>query len=620
MLIHLDEEKHLNSLPLFEKNTRILFSIHDANYLTPGQNSLKEKLTLFLKKEAPNIDYTEALMLTCPTFFGLNFNPVSFFYLLNSSQDIIAIIAEVHNTYKEKHLYLLTTPTEKKDYLIFENVKNFHVSPFFTVDGKYRFIFSKNMDNIEITINYFKGSKLMFNANLKLTTESLTGKRFTSMAGNYIHTAVTTFPRILIQATILKFKHKLRHFKNQGLKSPNSFSRKSPTIVNKLAITLLNKYLKKIDTLGLEINCPDGSALSYGQPSSKKLAKINVLDYRFFNLLVLKSDIGLADAYIKKYWDTDSLETVFEVFIANESLLKTSNVFISFYRTINKIQHQLRKNNISKAKKNIYEHYDLGNRFFELFLDKNRVYSSAIYSSPSESLEDAQINKINQALTMADVQPSHRILEIGSGWGALAIHAATTIGCHVTTVTISEEQYNHVKAEINKRHLDALIEVKLMDYRLLSGKYDRIISIEMLEAVGHDYLTTYFKKCYDLLNRNGKAMFQCIMIPNNRYESYRNSQDFIQKYIFPGGHLPSMVAIKQASKMANFNWMMSTTITDHYVKTLRTWEKTFLEKKDQILSMGFGHEFIQMWVYYFNYCSAGFNANFIQNEQFVIEK
>ena len=517
-------------------------------------------------------------------------------------------------------MYLLTNPVEKKGQLTFETVKSFHVSPFFTVDGKYHFIFSKNMDNIEVTINYFKGNEHMFNANLKLNTKPLNGKRFLLMAGNFIHTAMTTFPRILIQAAILKFKHQLPHVKNQGLKSPNSFSRKSPTMINKLAISLLNKYLKKMDTHGLEIKCPDGKLLSYGQPSSKKLATIKVLDYRFFNLLVLKSDIGLADAYIKKYWDTDSLETVFEVFIANKSILNTTNAFISFSRMIYKIQHRLRKNNITTAKKNIYDHYDLGNRFFELFLDKHRVYSSAIYSAPSESLEDAQINKINQALRLADVQSSHRILEIGSGWGALAIHAATTIGCHVTTITISEEQYNYVKAEINKRHLDALIEVKLMDYRLLTGKFDRIISIEMLEAVGHDYLTTYFKKCYDLLKRNGKAMYQCIMIPENRYESYRNSQDFIQKYIFPGGHLPSMSAIKQACKKANFNWTMSTPITDHYVKTLRTWEQTFLDKKDQILYMGFDDAFIQTWVYYFNYCSAAFNANFIHNEQFVIEK
>ena len=295
----------------------------------------------------------------------------------------------------------------------------------------------------------------------------------------------------------------------------------------------MDKYLKKIDKKRLEITCPDGLTLTYGNGDTSDVGRISVKDYRFFNQVVLKSDIGFADSYIiKKYWDTESLESVFDVFIANESLLKTSNIIIKCVKIYNSIQHKLRRNNISKAKKNIFEHYDLGNDFFKLFLDKYRVYSSAIYESPEEPLENAQLNKIKQALKIADVQPSHRILEIGSGWGALAIHAATTIGCHVTAVTISEEQYNYVKAEINRRHLDALVEVKLMDYRLLSGKYDRIVSIEMLEAVGHDYLTTYFNKCYDLLTLKGKAMFQCIMIPEERYESYRKSQDFIQKYIF----------------------------------------------------------------------------------------
>lgn len=364
MLIHLNEEEKLNALPFFKKNTSILFSINDANYLTPGQDSLKEKVTQFLKKEAPNIDYTQSMILTCPTFFGLNFNPVSFFYLLNSSNDTVAIIAEVHNTYKEKHLYLLTDPIEKNDYLSFENVKNFHVSPFFTVEGKYCFLFSKNMDKIEIIINYFKGSKQMFNANLKLTTEPLNEKQFIRMAGNYIHTALTTFPRILIQAAILKFKHQLPHFKNQGLNNPNSYSRKPPTAINKLAITLLNKYLKRLDSHGLKINCPDGTSLTYGQPSSQKLAVINVLDYRFFNLVVLKSDIGLADAYIQKYWDTDSLETVFEVFIANESLLKTTNVFIKFFRTINTFQHRLRKKQPIKSKKKHIRTLRFGKWFF----------------------------------------------------------------------------------------------------------------------------------------------------------------------------------------------------------------------------------------------------------------
>ena len=401
----------------------------------------------------------------------------------------------------------------------------------------------------------------MFNANLKLESEYLSSRSFIKMTINYIHTAITTFPRILIQASKLKFKHKLTHYKNEGIKNKQSYSRKSPSFINKIAIKLLDKYLKKIDKKRLEITCPDGLTLTYGNGDTSDVGRISVKDYRFFNQVVLKSDIGFADSYIKKYWDTESLESVFDVFIANESLLKTSNIIIKCVKIYNSIQHKLRRNNISKAKKNIFEHYDLGNDFFKLFLDKYRVYSSAIYESPEEPLENAQLNKIKQALKIADVQPSHRILEIGSGWGALAIHAATTIGCHVTTVTISEEQYNYVKAEINRRHLDALVEVKLMDYRLLSGKYDRIVSIEMLEAVGHDYLTTYFNKCYDLLTLKGKAMFQCIMIPEERYESYRKSQDFIQKYIFPGGHLPSMMSLKKATSSANFKWAHSIPIT-----------------------------------------------------------
>ena len=248
------------------------------------------------------------------------------------------------------------------------------------------------------------------------------------------------------------------------------------------------------------------------------------------------------------------------------------------------------------------------------------MYSSAIFTDPSDPIETAQINKIKQAIKLADIQPHHHLLEIGSGWGALAIEAATTIGCHVTTVTISEEQYNYVKQEINRRHLDAKIEVKLMDYRLLSGKYDRIISIEMLEAVGHEYLKTYFNKCNELLNRNGKAMFQCIMIPNNRYKEYRKSMDFIQKYIFPGGHLPSIEVIKSAISSANFKWVSSDKITEHYVQTLRIWHDNFRSKKSDIIAMGFSQRFFQTWLYYFKYCTSGFKSNFIENYQFVIEK
>ena len=257
---------------------------------------------------------------------------------------------------------------------------------------------------------------------------------------------------------------------------------------------------------------------------------------------------------------------------------------------------------------------------FKLFLDPLRVYSSGIFLNDKDSLETSQINKIKKALELADVQENHKILEIGSGWGALAIYAAKTIGCHVTTVTISEEQYKFVKRKINQLHLDDKIEVKLMDYRLLEGKYDRIVSIEMLEAVGHKYLPTYFKKCHHLLKPKGKAVYQCIMIPDDRYSNYLKTPDFIQTHIFPGGHLPCLKNLKTTITNNGFDWLECNTITRHYVPTLRAWDIALQKKINDIKALGFDQAFFNTWRYYFNYCAAGFNSDYIQNHQFLIQK
>ena len=620
LLVDLDDASKLNKLHLFKWNSRLFFSINDQDYLLPGSEPLKTKLNSFMRQHSPETNYQSTFLLTCPKFFGLNFNPVNFFFLLDPEQNITSIIAEVHNTFKEKHLYLLTDPIEKKNGLYFEHSKNFHVSPFFNVEGKYCFLFSKKIDMIDISINYYKGNTHMFNAHLKLDTQPLRPYGFFKMTLNFLFTAASTFPRILFQATKLKFFHRLPHFKNMGLRSNQSFSRKSPSFLSKISMRMVNHYLKNISHGHLRIECPNGEVLSYGDSNASLSATIIVDDYRFFTYLLTRSDIGLSDSYIHHFWRTTRLDDIFNIFILNASQLKTTNIISSIWKFMASIQHRLKRNNISNAKKNIYEHYDLGNDFFKLFLDERRVYSSGIFSTPSISLEEAQITKFNHALGLADVNQHHRILEIGSGWGGLAIHAAQTIGCHVTTVTISQEQYNYVKQEINRLHLDAKIEVKLMDYRLLTGKYDRIISIEMLEAVGHDYLRTYFSKCHDLLHRDGKAVFQCIMIPDDRYDTYRKSVDFIQKYIFPGGHLPSPSALKSAVSSSNLEWVESHDITEHYVPTLKAWEKQFMSNEQAILNMGFDSSFIKTWTYYFNYCAAAFNSNYIYNHQFVIQK
>ena len=437
-------------------------------------------------------------MLTSPKAFGFNFNPVSFIYFLDTSNKIIGIIAEVHNTFNEKHIYLLTEPKEDGNYLTFESKKEFHVSPFFKTEGKYCFLFSKKIDRIEIIINYLKGETKMFHANLLLQPKPIAKFSFVKIGTQFIATALATFPRILYQAALLKFRHNLKIVKNTGLKSRFSSSRKKPGLLDKIWMNIVFKILSSIKKGSLTITLPNGDKKDFKGKGSPH-AKITVANYRFFKRLVFNGDIGFADGYIAGDWSTENLEFIFELFVKNSEILNNKQYLSQISRLIHRVKHNLKNNSLTNAKKNIYDHYDLGNDFFKLFLDPLRVYSSGIFLTDKDSLETSQINKIKKALELADVQENHKILEIGSGWGALAIYAAKTIGCHVTTVTISEEQYRFVKRKINQLHLDDKIEVKLMDYRLLEGKYDRIVSIEMLEAVGHKYLPTYFNKCNNLL-------------------------------------------------------------------------------------------------------------------------
>lgn len=619
LLIDLFNESDVESVPLLSLKSSLFFSCKPDKYLLPGKTRFKEKLIDFLAYAKSDLKFNKALLLTSPAFFSISFNPVSFFYLYQNDL-IVGIIAEVHNTYKEKHMYLLTDPIQKNDYIEFNYEKLLHVSPFFKVEGKYNFLFSIKPDIIEVIINYKKGSKLMLNAMLKLSTHPISKGSFFKLFFNFISTSFTTFPRILFQAAILKFKFKLPHFKNTSFKSKQTFSRKGPSFFEKISMTIIDRFLKRIHIGHLTLHLPNQTSKYYGQDHSDLAVTITVNDYSFFTSLLLKSDLGLAESYMKNNWTTPNLSDVFKLFIKNNHLMKTTRSFSFFSKLIKLFQHKSRKNNIKNSKKNIFEHYDLGNDFFKLFLDDGMVYSSAMFKSPEQTLEDAQLDKINHILTLSDIKSRHHILEIGSGWGSLAIQAAKTIGCRVTTVTISEEQYKYVKQQINQEHLDHLIEVKLMDYRYLTGKYDRVISIEMLEAVGHEYIDTYFNKISSLLNPGGKAMFQCITIPEDRYDSYRKNPDFIQTYIFPGGHLPTIEFLKESCINQSFKWVKADDIGLHYGITLSHWEERFIESESQLNIMGFDQNFYFKWIYYFNYCKAGFESNFIHNYQFIIEK
>ena len=374
----------------------------------------------------------------------------------------------------------------------------------------------------------------------------------------------------------------------------------------------------------MRIVLPDGNVSEFGDKNSPYTATIRIVRESFFRKCVLYGDVGFGEAYVDGDWDTDSVTAVIKWFLLNvenaPTISGSRKKFIpgNFLKVLNRIYHKLRVNNIRGSRKNIAEHYDLNNDFFKLFLDETMTYSSAYFSADGEPLERAQEEKYDMLCRKLKLQPSDHLLEIGSGWGAFALHAARNYGCRITTTTISEEQYAYAKELFQREHLDKRIEIKLADYRTLTGSYDKIVSIEMLEAVGHEYLKTYFAKCHELLKKNGVLAFQVITCADSRYESLRKNIDWIQKHIFPGSLLPSIGALNNA--INNTGDLVMQHMEDFglsYARTLAQWREKFNSRLDQVRLLGFDERFIRKWNYYLSYCEGAFAMRNISVVQLV---
>ncbi|MBC7861994.1 MAG: class I SAM-dependent methyltransferase, partial [Bacteroidia bacterium] len=328
------------------------------------------------------------------------------------------------------------------------------------------------------------------------------------------------------------------------------------------------------------------------------------------------------EGYVEGEWETDSITNVIKWFVLNIENAPTvsgsnvKKVALNILKSLNRISHSKRKNNLSGSEKNIAEHYDLNNDFFALFLDKSMTYSSAYFKEESFNLEEAQYAKYERLCSQLHLRPEDHVLEIGSGWGANAIYMAKNFGCKVTTLTISEEQFKLANDRIEKENLSDKITVLLKDYRLVKGKFDKIISIEMLEAVGADFFETYFKKCADVLTKNGILAFQVITCPDARFESLKNGVDWIQKHIFPGSLLPSVGEINKAiNNTSDLTLVDLKDMGTHYARTLATWCENFNAKIPEVKKLGFDDRFIRKWNYYLCYCEGAFamrNINVMQ--------
>lgn len=341
-----------------------------------------------------------------------------------------------------------------------------------------------------------------------------------------------------------------------------------------------------------------------------------------YKKILLGGSVAAGESFIQGDWDTTHLTKLIEIFIRNSNLFDAIDQPISkFFNFSKNLIARLLPNNIRRAKKNILAHYDLGDYFFSLFLDRSMMYSCALYEPSDISLDKAAENKIKKICDQLELKSSDHVLEIGCGWGGFAIYAAKQFGCKITATTISDKQFAYVKNKIANLDLENQIEVLNVDYRNLVGSYDKIVSIEMIEAVGCPYFDLFFNICNRLLKVEGLFFLQSIVINDQAFNKAKNEIDFIKKYIFPGGCLPSVQAISTCiASQTNFQLLAFKDIGKHYVKTLNDWHKNFDSKKDEVLAQGFNEEFIRMWQYYFAYCMAGFSTTYISDIQALWRK
>ena len=390
--------------------------------------------------------------------------------------------------------------------------------------------------------------------------------------------------------------------------------------MNHLYKKIIHQRLSQIKDAHIIIK--DGKSINkYGKPGNLS-AKINILDTAFYKNIILGGTIGASESFIRGEWSSPNLTNVIRVLARNtEAQDKLENLFTLLSQPFLKVMHKLNENSVRGSKKNISRHYDLSNDFFSLFLDKNMMYSSAIYKSRKTNLEDASTNKLDVICKKLNLKKTDHVIEIGTGWGGFAIYAAKNYGCKVTTTTISIEQYKFAKQKIKEAGLGKKIKVLLKDYRLLKGQYDKLVSIEMIEAVGYQFYDEYFKIIGQLLKNDGEALIQAITIKDQRYSKAIQSVDFIQKYIFPGSCIPSITAIQNS--LTNSTDLVINDIRDighHYARTLADWRKRFLKNKQEIRKLGFDDKFLRMWLFYFAYCEGGFEEKVISDIHLHITK
>lgn len=373
---------------------------------------------------------------------------------------------------------------------------------------------------------------------------------------------------------------------------------------------------------GGTIDLTDASGTTRLGQNSDLSVTLNIYRPAFFRHAVLGGSLSVAESYLRGDWDCDDLTTLFRIFLRNPDTTDQLNRGISqVTNLVHRFYHAWHSNSRAGSRRNIHAHYDLGNEFFRLMLDETLAYSSGIFVSPTSTLYESSVEKFDRICRKLDLQPGDHLLEIGTGWGGLAVHAAENYGCRITTATISRQQFNVAQERIAEAGLSDRVTLLLQDYRDLTGQFDKLVSVEMIEAVGHRYFDRYFRKCSELLKPDGTFILQGIVMPDQRYARYLKSVDFIQKYVFPGGCLPSMSSILESTaRVTNLRFVHGEDFGPHYARTLREWRQRFHGHLDEVRRLGYPDRFLRMWDYYLCYSEAAFDEAYTGVVQIQFDK
>jgi cyclopropane-fatty-acyl-phospholipid synthase len=609
-----------------------LLSLRESDYLYAGRGGLREKLGRALTSGGldPGLSLGCVRLVTSARFLGSIFNPVSFWFVFTheGAEGVAALVAEVNNTFGEKHIYVLGDGTQTAFPARFTARKAFHVSPFNDMDGEYAFCLADVRSGLDLSVDLFKDGQPLLQAHLWAEGAGLplTGR---ALAGFLLRPQrMLTYPRILRQAASLFYRRRLRLHPKPSPSSPMTI-RRAPSprlgLMERPARAILHRLLSRTRTGRLRLVEPDGRKALYQGHDPGPIAELAIHDPRFYKALALSGDIGFGEAYTAGWWNTPDLPELLRFFVLNREEMRLAEILnipgpaISFFNRLRRLGGS--RNTRAGARANIEAHYDLGDELFKTFLDPSLTYSCAYFEDGSADLARAQEAKYRLIARKLDLRPEDRVLEIGFGWGGFALYAAQRFSCRVDGITISRNQQAYAQQKAQELGLDHLVSFRLLDYRDLEATYDKIVSIEMLEAVGHAYHRDFFSALERLLAPEGAVCIQFIAIHDQRYEAYRLEGDWTRKHIFPGGLLPSLTRVMEVVRdSTGFTLRSLESLAPHYAQTLALWRSSFRSNEARVAELGYDEAFRRKWNYYLAYCQAGFSCRVIDDYQIVLAR